>query len=113
LRIDLKKITLDELGLKDREAYYVIMRIKNQLGYVSILHSDGITVKLDPLMPGNVRDGNLTGIDQSYQSSLTSISANWDGFGTDRNDGSFDEYVTGTNKSRVNVQQLFVYKPHF
>jgi hypothetical protein len=51
------------------------------LGFISKIHSNGVTVQLEPILPGTVRDGNLIGIDLAFQTDTTSISANWDGFG--------------------------------
>ena len=84
----------DELQLKDGESFFVIVRGTNKLGYVRTIHSNGITVKLDPLRPGNVRDGDIAGVDLNYQLSLTSLSANWDGFGQPK-DGGTDTVVNG------------------
>ena len=78
----------DELPLKDGESYFVVVRATNKLGYVHTIHSDGVTVKLEPLLPGNVRDGDITGKDLNYQPSVTSLSANWDGFGQPQEDSN-------------------------
>ena len=78
--VDAQKAEADELALKDGESYFVILRVTNKLGFVYTVHSDGVTVKLEPLLPGNVRDGGIVGTDLNYQPSITSLSANWDGF---------------------------------
>ena len=78
----------DELPLKDGESYFVVVRATNKLGYVHTIPSDGVTVKLEPLLPGNVRDGDITGKDLNYQPSVTSLSANWDGFGQPQEDSN-------------------------
>ena len=75
------KAEADELHVKDGDSIFVVVRATNKLGYVQTIRSDGITVKLEPMVPGNVRDGDIIGIDLNYQPSLTSLSANWDGFG--------------------------------
>ncbi|KAI8485273.1 hypothetical protein Bbelb_370200 [Branchiostoma belcheri] len=72
---------LDEFNLLDGETYYTVVRATNQLGYSYSVRSDGVTVKLDPLVPGVVWDGLIIGFDLSYQQSVTTLSANWDSFG--------------------------------
>ncbi|XP_070572595.1 uncharacterized protein [Ptychodera flava] len=71
----------DELSLSDGQTYYLVVRATNLLGYSTSLRSDGISIKLEPLLPGHVRDGDVTGFDINYQPSVTMLSANWDGFG--------------------------------
>ena len=75
------KAETDELNLKDGESYFVIVRATNKLGFTYSLRSDGLTVQLEPLLPGNVRDGDIAGVDLNLQLSVTTLSANWDGFG--------------------------------
>ena len=82
--VDVTKAEADELPLTDGESYFVVVRATNKLGYVNTIHSDGVTVQVEPLLPGNVRDGDLVGKDLNYQQSITSISANWDAFGQSR-----------------------------
>ena len=79
---------MDELDLKNGETYFFIVTATNALGYTYSLYSNGITIRLEPLLPGNVRDGNIFGVDLNYQPSVTTISANWDGFGYDKNEQS-------------------------
>ncbi|KAI8519526.1 hypothetical protein Bbelb_027830 [Branchiostoma belcheri] len=75
--------TLDEFNLRDGETYYAVVRATNQLGYSYSVRSDGVTVKLESLVPGIVCDGPIIGFDLSYQQSVTTLSANWDSFGKD------------------------------
>ncbi|XP_019624877.1 PREDICTED: uncharacterized protein LOC109470382 isoform X2 [Branchiostoma belcheri] len=75
------RATLDEFNLLDGETYYTVVRATNQLGYSYSVRSDGVTVKLEPLVPGVVWDGPIIGFDLSYQQSVTTLSANWDSFG--------------------------------
>ncbi|XP_035698714.1 uncharacterized protein LOC118431579 [Branchiostoma floridae] len=75
--------TSDEFDLRDGETYYTVVRATNQLGYSYSTRSDGVTVRLEPLVPGVVRDGPIIGFDLSHQQSVTSLSANWDSFGKD------------------------------
>ena len=72
----------------------MIVRATNKLGYIHTIHSNGVTVKLEPLLPGSVLDGDIAGVDLNYQLSLTSLSANWDGFGQPK-DGDTDTVVSG------------------
>ena len=51
------------------------------------MRSDGVTVNMKTLLAGAVRDGSMFGVDLNYQSDLTTLSANWDGFGYDRLEG--------------------------
>ena len=76
------------MDLKDRESYFVILRVTNKLSFVYSVHSNGVTVKLEPLLPGNVQEGDIVGTDLNYQPSVTSLSANWDGFGEPKYDDS-------------------------
>ncbi|XP_070573761.1 uncharacterized protein [Ptychodera flava] len=71
----------DGLDLKDGESYYTVVKATNELGFSEILRSNGITVQLEPLQPGNIRDGPIDGFDLNFQESITSLSANWDSFG--------------------------------
>ncbi|XP_070572594.1 uncharacterized protein [Ptychodera flava] len=71
----------DELTLSDGETYFLVVRATNLLGYSTSVRSDGISIKLEPLLPGHVRDGDVIGFDINYQPSVTMLSANWDGFG--------------------------------
>ncbi|XP_077992165.1 uncharacterized protein LOC144446291 [Glandiceps talaboti] len=73
----------DEVALSDGESYFLVVRATNLLGYTQSLRSDGITVQKEPLLPGQVRDGDVLGFDINYQPSVTTLSANWDGFGYD------------------------------
>ena len=70
--------------MSDGESYFVIVSGVNELGHHVYHRSDGITVKLEPPLPGNVRDGSFIGLDLQHQASTTTLSANWDGFGSDR-----------------------------
>ncbi|XP_078660674.1 uncharacterized protein LOC144905141 [Branchiostoma floridae x Branchiostoma belcheri] len=69
---------------KEGESFFVIVRGTNQLGDSFILRSDGISIRKEPLIPGEVRDGPVLGLDQNFQLSITTLSANWDQFGIDR-----------------------------
>ncbi|XP_022103294.1 uncharacterized protein LOC110986022 [Acanthaster planci] len=73
--------TNTDVEMTDGETYYTIVRATNALGLEITVRSDGITVKRDPLIPGQVYDGLLVGFDLTYQKETDTISANWRGFG--------------------------------
>ena len=78
------KADADELQLHDAKTYFTTVWATNVLGYTRVLRSDGVTVQVEPLLPGLVRDGPITGFDLMFQPSLSELSANWDGFGNER-----------------------------
>ncbi|XP_033637723.1 uncharacterized protein LOC117298529 [Asterias rubens] len=69
------------IEMMDGETYYTVVRATNALNIPITLRSDGITVKRDPLIPGQVYDGLLAGFDLTYQRETDTISASWSGFG--------------------------------
>ncbi|KAJ8321023.1 hypothetical protein KUTeg_002610 [Tegillarca granosa] len=71
----------DELKMKNGELYYSLLRVTNALGYTYIIRSNGVTIEIDPLLPGEVFDGDIEGWDLQFQPSRTKVSANWRGFG--------------------------------
>ncbi|XP_038062441.1 uncharacterized protein LOC119732930 [Patiria miniata] len=73
--------TNTDIGMTDGETYYTLVRATNALGLAVTVRSDGITVKRDPLIPGQVYDGLLVGFDLTYQKETDRISASWKGFG--------------------------------
>lgn len=78
---DAEDANLDGLSLRSGELYYSLLRVTNALNYTYIIRSNGVTVEDDPLIPGSVYDGYITGFDLNIQPSPRKISANWDGFG--------------------------------
>ena len=78
---------VDGIQLTDGETYFVTVRGVNMLDYPVTVRSSGVTIDLEPLLPGVVKDGDVIGIDLKYQVSITSLAANWDGFGADQDDG--------------------------
>ncbi|XP_066275501.1 uncharacterized protein [Branchiostoma lanceolatum] len=81
----------NELKMKDGETFFVAVRATNEMDFTYTVRSDGITVMLEPLIPGEVRDGGIVGYDLKFQSSITTLSANWDSFGDRRLQGQLDE----------------------
>ncbi|XP_022100316.1 uncharacterized protein LOC110984425 [Acanthaster planci] len=73
--------TNTDVEMTDGETYYSIVRATNALGLAITVRSDGITVKREPLIPGQVYDGLLVGFDLTYQKETDTISASWRGFG--------------------------------
>ncbi|XP_071123199.1 uncharacterized protein [Mytilus edulis] len=71
----------DELHMESGALYYSLLKVTNALNYTYIIRSNGVTIQQDPLIPGKVFDGDITGYDLNFQPSRTKVSANWDGFG--------------------------------
>lgn len=71
----------DGLPLENGKMYYSLVKITNSIGYTYILRSNGVTVEKNPLLPGKVYDGLITGFDLNFLPSRTIVYANWDGFG--------------------------------
>jgi hypothetical protein len=65
------------------------------MNYVYTLRSDGVTIDSNPMLPGIVYDGDLTGYDLKVLPSRTNVSANWDGFGHDRDQTSVENAGKG------------------
>ena len=82
--LDIKFAEEDELNMHDGDSFFVELSVTNMLGFTYSVRSDGATIQLEPLIPGQVYDGLVTGVDLSFQSSTTTLSANWDGFGSDK-----------------------------
>ncbi|XP_066289761.1 uncharacterized protein [Branchiostoma lanceolatum] len=74
----------NELQMRDGETFFVAVRATNEMDFTYTVRSDGITVMLEPMIPGEVRDGVIVGYDLNFQPSITSLSANWDRFGENR-----------------------------
>ncbi|XP_053400990.1 uncharacterized protein LOC123541000 [Mercenaria mercenaria] len=85
----------DQLDLKEGRRYYSLVRVRNMLGFVYTLRSDGVTINSNPMLPGMVYDGDVTGYDLKVLSSRTMVSANWDGFGKLRQSKGVSEILTG------------------
>jgi hypothetical protein len=71
----------DELHMGSGELFYSLLRVTNTLNYTYVIRSNGVTVVQNPLVPGDVFDGDITGYDLNFQPTRTRASANWDGFG--------------------------------
>ncbi|XP_060074374.1 uncharacterized protein LOC132554093 [Ylistrum balloti] len=71
----------DEFSLKNGFTYINIIKVRDALNRTFMSASDGITVRIEPPNPADVRDG--LNDDINYQQSVNEISANWDEFGDD------------------------------
>ena len=87
---------VDGLSLRDGESFYAVVTATNALGHVTSHHSDGVTVRLEPLVPGTVRDGDVIGTDLNFWPHTDWLAANWGGFGLDRAD-EIDVIENGRN----------------
>ncbi|OWF48074.1 Delta-like protein 1 [Mizuhopecten yessoensis] len=103
----------DEFSLKNGFTYINIIKVRDALNRTFTSASDGITVRIQPPNPGDVRDGLYE--DSNYQQSVTEISANWDDFGDETGDPtqtiSYYEVAIGDDhrfpKTRSNIQYYF------
>ncbi|WAR20843.1 hypothetical protein MAR_014817 [Mya arenaria] len=80
----------DEVQLENGMKYIVTVQTIDALGRKKVARSDGVSIRIQPPLPGSVRDG--LDLDLNYQFSTTELSANWDKFG----DGSIDPTQTIT-----------------
>ena len=69
----------DEVKLEVGIKYFVTVETRDALNRTKISRSDGITVRVQPPLIGEVRDGKDEDI--TYQYSVSELSANWDAFG--------------------------------
>lgn len=72
----------DILNLTNGRTYINIIKTVDALNRTRISRSDGIAVKIEPPIPGTVRDGEADDLD--YQESIQVLSVNWDPFGNDK-----------------------------
>ncbi|WAR20850.1 CRB-like protein [Mya arenaria] len=74
----------DEVQLENGMKYIVTVHTIDALGRKKVARSDGVSIRIQPPLPGSVRDG--LDLDLNYQFSTTELSANWDNFGDGSND---------------------------
>ncbi|XP_053407458.1 uncharacterized protein LOC123547213 isoform X2 [Mercenaria mercenaria] len=74
----------DEVALENGMKYIATVKTVDFLGRTKIARSDGVSVRIQPPLPGLVRDGLQE--DLNYQFSTSELSANWDNFGDGSND---------------------------
>ena len=92
--------------MHDGEAFFVSLQVTNALQYTYTIRSDGVTLKLEPLLPGEVRDGPVLGVDLHFQVSTDTLSANWDGFGLDKSPDTLSEHNHGIQSLLNKVLKL-------
>ncbi|XP_062567667.1 uncharacterized protein LOC134229900 [Saccostrea cucullata] len=73
----------DLVTLQNGITYINVIKTTDALNRTRISRSNGVAVKIQPPIPGDVRDGIQE--DLNYQESVTSLSANWDAFGKSLN----------------------------
>ena len=88
---------VDDVTLNDGESFYVVVKATNALGHVISHHSNGVTIILEPLVPGIVRDGDVIGTDLNFWPHIDHLTANWDSFGNDQ-DLNMDIMNNGNEK---------------
>lgn len=76
---DLHHFYSDLISLKNGVTYVNIIRTIDALGRVHESRSNGVAVRIQPPLPGFVRDG--PGKDIDYQESTNQLQVNWDAFG--------------------------------
>ena len=82
----------DNMMMSNYESYFILVNATNVLGFSQIIRSDGIAIQKDPLYPGTVNDGDVTGFDLLYWPFTNKVTANWDHFGV-QNTASFQPKV--------------------
>ena len=96
----------DELQLSNMHTYYAVVRITDNHNRTLTAKSNGVTINIQPPVPGAVREGKTEGEDINYQESVEELSANWDKFGAE--DGEFEimwyEVAIGTDPSRSSTR---------
>jgi hypothetical protein len=90
------------LSLVSGTTYFVTVRATNGVGLTVTATSDGVTVDSTPPVAGSVADG--LGADVDWQSSLTTIRANWSGFSDPQSGISGYEWAIGTTPGGVQIQ---------
>ncbi|XP_048258717.1 uncharacterized protein LOC124137708 isoform X1 [Haliotis rufescens] len=101
----------DQLGMQNMERYYQYLRVTNAMDYTYTIRSNGITIDDDPLVPGQVNDGDVVGFDLVFFRTKSKVSANWDKFGSD---GNADDVSTGIkadeDKEKSSNQEVAFYE---
>lgn len=95
--------TRSGLTLLQGKKYYVTVRATNNAGLSVLKSSNGVTVDLTPPKPGKVRNG-LGPVDIDWQTSLTTMSANWDAATEDASGIRGYEWAIGTAAGGTQVQ---------
>ena len=98
--------TAGGLSLTD-DVYYFIVCAVNNAGLRSCISSDGVLIDLTPPSHGDVRDGIIEP-DLQYQSSLSSMAANWEGIWDLESGIEKFEWSIGTSASDKSSVQDYV-----
>lgn len=107
----MRNATFDELELLDGRGYFSTLKVTTAIGFTYYESSNGVAIKVEPLIPGYVNDGLHNGIDLQFQTSNGSISANWGGFGITRGEQHFDYvFQDGKHYTCEHTNILFVIK---
>ncbi|XP_048250418.1 uncharacterized protein LOC124151537 [Haliotis rufescens] len=106
----------DQLTMKNKQRFYQLLRVTNALGFTYTLKSNGITVRDDPLVPGEVNDGDVIGFDLQFLRTTTKVSANWGMFGSDGNAGEestvleADGVAPSMDRNQASNQEVVFYE---
>ena len=96
--------------VNSNETYRIVVQAIDYTGEVYILQSNGSTVTNQAVLPGLVLDGPVQGQDLNFQQSLSTLSAQWSGFG----DGSPEQRITrydvavGSDRGHLNTRSNIV-----
>ncbi|XP_076085507.1 uncharacterized protein LOC143056307 [Mytilus galloprovincialis] len=102
----------DGLSLENGKMYYSLVKVTNKLNYTYILRSDGVTIEKNPLLPGKVFDGDVTGYDINYLPSNKIVYANWDGFGLPASAMKQVDVLSGNPGLQIDQSQLDAQDPN-
>ncbi|CAG2210833.1 unnamed protein product [Mytilus edulis] len=102
----------DGLSLENGKMYYSLVKVTNKLNYTYILRSDGVTIEKNPLLPGKVFDGDVTGYDINYLPSNKIVYANWDGFGLPADAMKQVDVLSGNPGLQIDQAQLDAQDPN-
>ena len=96
----------DQVRLYNEESYRVLVQAIDYSGEVFILHSDGLTVTTDELVPNIVQDGPNPDEDLNYQEPTDYLSAHWMEFGdgTPQQEIAYYEVAAGSNSGYPNTR---------
>jgi N-acetylneuraminic acid mutarotase len=96
--------TNSSLTLKNGQIYFVTVRATDGVGLTVTATSPGVTVDTSAPTGGTVYDGLTLGVEESYQTSLTTISANWKGFADAQSGIVGYSWAIGTTSGGTDLQ---------
>ena len=103
--------TNSSLSLLNGVTYYVTVRITNAAGLQTTSEGDGVTVDTTAPTPGTVLDGNPAP-DIDFQTSTSTISANWAPFTDDESGITQYEYAIGTTGTAPGDADITPFTPN-